>query len=180
MPWPFVFATPFWVVRNARQNFKIYFGPQHTRCKRNHGKIFIRFRVIIFLIYKWVWPCHALLSGPACTTKFLKIFWTTAYSMQKESWKNILNKKCVWPCNALLGGPACSTKFSKIFWTKAYSWKNIHPFSCNNFQNKKWAWSFHAPRDADRTSTMYLQTLLMLCISSYIIAKISNLIYLHT
>ena len=34
--------------------------------------------------------------------------------------------------------------FSKIFWTTAYSmqnvsWKNIYPFSCNNFLNKKWA-----------------------------------------
>ena len=43
--------------------------------------------------------------------KIFKIFWTTAYSMQKESWKN------------------------------------IHLFSCNNFLNKKWAWSCHAPRD---------------------------------
>ena len=32
--------------------------------------------------------------------------------------------------------------------------KNIHSFSCNNFLNKKWAWCCHAPRDADRTSTM--------------------------
>ena len=75
------------------------------------------------------WPCHALLGGPACSTKFSKIFWTTAYSMQEESWKNIkpfsynnfLNNKWVWPCHALLSSPACSTKFSKIFWTTAYS-----------------------------------------------------------
>ena len=104
-----------------------------------------------------------------------KIFWTKAYSMQKESWKNIhlcsfnnfLTEKCAWPCHALLGGQACSTKFSKIFWTRAYpmqkqSWKKIHPFSCNNFLKKKWAWSCHAPRNADRTSTMHLQTLLNL------------------
>ena len=117
--------------------------------------------------------CHALLGGPACSTKFLKIFWTTAYSMQKESWKNIHSFSCnnflnkwMWPCHALLGGPTCSIKFSKIFWIKAYlmqkeSWKNIHPFSCNNFLNKKWAWSCLAPRDADRTSNMHLRTLLM-------------------
>ena len=66
----------------------------------------------------------------------------------------------------VLGGPACSTKFSNIFRTTAYSmqkesWKNIHAFSCNSFINKKWAWSCHAPSDADRTSTMHLQTLLM-------------------
>ena len=47
--------------------------------------------------------------------EILKIFWTTAYSMQKESWKtihafscnNFPNKQWVWPCYALLGGPAC-------------------------------------------------------------------------
>ena len=104
--------------------FQKYFGPQPTRCKKNHGKIFIRFLVIIFL-QKWVWPCHAHLGGPACSAKVSKIFWTTAYSMQKESWKN------------------------------------IHPFFCNNFLNKKWAWSCHAPRDVDQTSTIHLQNLLM-------------------
>ena len=34
----------------SRQNFEQHFGPQPTRCKRNHGKIFIRFLVIIFKI----------------------------------------------------------------------------------------------------------------------------------
>ena len=34
-------------------------------------------------------------------------------------------------------------------------------FSCNNILNKKWAWSCHAPRDVDQTSTIHLQTLLM-------------------
>ena len=55
--------------------------------------------------------------------KISKIFWSTAYSMLKELWKNIhpfscynfLNKKRVWPFHALLGGPACSTKFQKYF-----------------------------------------------------------------
>ena len=143
----------------------IKFKCEPTWCKRNHGKIFIRFLVIIFKMKNG--------CGPACSTKFSKIFWTTAYSMQKESWKNIhpfscnnfINKKWVWPCRALLGGPACFTNFSKIFWTRAYSmqkesWKSIYPFSCNNFLNRKWAWSCHASRDADRTSTMHLQTLL--------------------
>ena len=56
--------------------------------------------------------------------------------------------------------------FLQIFWTVAYLmqkglWKIILPFSCDNKGILKWAWSCHAPRDADRTSTVHLQTLLM-------------------
>ena len=91
-------------------------------------------------------------------------------------WSKICFRKFCRACRTTQNGVALPRLFSvvrharqdfqKIFWTTAYlmqkeSWKNIHPFSCNNFLNKKWAWSCLAPRDADRTSNMHLRTLLM-------------------
>ena len=40
-------ATPFWAVRHVRQNLQNYLGRLHTRCKKNHAKIFNRSPVII-------------------------------------------------------------------------------------------------------------------------------------
>ena len=40
------------------------------------------------------WPCHAFLGGPACWTKFTKLVWIIAYSMQKELCKNIQPFSC--------------------------------------------------------------------------------------
>ena len=102
---------------------------------------------------------HSLLDAKGIKEKYSSV-----------SCNNFLNKKWAWPCCAFLGDAVYSTKISKIFWTTAYSmqkksWKNIHPFSCSNFINKKWAWFCHALRDADRKSTMHLQTLLMYILS---------------
>ena len=34
------------------------------------------------------WPCHVFLGGPACWSKFFKLVWIIAYSIQKDLWKN--------------------------------------------------------------------------------------------
>ena len=39
-------------------------------------------------------PCHTLLGGPACLTKFPKLIWTIAYSMKKESFKMFKASSC--------------------------------------------------------------------------------------
>ena len=63
-------------------------------------------------------------------------------------------------CHALSGSPVCSKFFNNVLNHSLLDargiMKNIHPFSCNNQGILKWAWSCNAPRDADRTSIMYL------------------------
>jgi hypothetical protein len=38
---------------------------------------------------KWAWPCHALSGDRTGSTKIFKIFWNSAYTMEKELRQNI-------------------------------------------------------------------------------------------